>query len=324
MASIVTAANETFRQQPKSLLGSVAAVKKEGASDSIINLEKFYNIDGACRGKIVRIPAIETLDAVVIDDVLSAEECAYLINATEEEGYTFWKSNATEEAKQFRTADTVEVKKPSFAKLLWERVRPFVNASVNIAEEEDFDDPKWQRDVRGTWEGEGTVDLILFARYKPGGHFSPHTDGSNIDTLNRRSFYTMILYLNDCQGGGETKFYDLDQRDSLLQDAEGRFTGDPGRVLCAVRPRAGRALIFAHELLHEGAAVHPGCQKYIIRSDIMYKRTPPVCASPRGVAAFQLYQKAQELSNDGDCAQAATLFRRAFKLSPQLADIYGA
>jgi prolyl 4-hydroxylase len=36
-----------------------------------------------------------------------------------------------------------------------------------------------------------------------------------------------------------------------------------------VTPEAGLALIFDHDLLHEGAAVLEG-QKYVLRSDVMY------------------------------------------------------
>ncbi len=40
----------------------------------------------------------------------------------------------------------------------------------------------------------------------------------------------------------------------------------------AVKPECGKALVFFHRQLHEGAAVIRG-RKYVLRSDIMYRRT---------------------------------------------------
>jgi len=39
----------------------------------------------------------------------------------------------------------------------------------------------------------------------------------------------------------------------------------------SIKPETGMALIFKHELLHEGAKVTAGL-KYVLRSDVMYRR----------------------------------------------------
>jgi leukotriene-A4 hydrolase len=49
--------------------------------------------------------------------------------------------------------------------------------------------------------------VLLFTRYGPGGHFSPHTDGNTVVDLNTRSLYSMLLYLNDCADGGQTTLF---------------------------------------------------------------------------------------------------------------------
>ncbi len=41
--------------------------------------------------------------------------------------------------------------------------------------------------------------------------------------------------------------------------------------LLRVQPQRGKALIFAHRQLHEGAAVVRG-RKYVLRSDVMYRQ----------------------------------------------------
>ena len=43
----------------------------------------------------------------------------------------------------------------------------------------------------------------------------------------------------------------------------------------SITPRRGMALIFEHQLLHEGAAVASG-RKYVLRSDVMFGRVGQV------------------------------------------------
>ena len=61
-----------------------------------------------------------------------------------------------------------------------------------------------------------------------------------------------MVYLNGDFEGGETTF---------------EISRDPVRVV----PRTGMALVFYHRLLHEGAEVLTG-RKYVLRSDVMYRR----------------------------------------------------
>ena len=61
-----------------------------------------------------------------------------------------------------------------------------------------------------------------------------------------------MLYLNTPDKGGSTNFY-----------GDGTAT--------KVSPTAGMALIFDHDLLHEGATLEAG-HKYCIRTDVMYTR----------------------------------------------------
>ncbi|GBG32316.1 Hypothetical Protein FCC1311_085412 [Hondaea fermentalgiana] len=260
------------------------------------------------------------LDCVVLDDVLSAEECAYLVSQTEKMKYSFW--DAREERKtEFRNADTIETHQPEIAALLWNRIKDKLPDPVEITD--DDESPRWQRDLEGTWDPYGTNEHLLFARYRQGGHFAPHTDGYNIVSCDERSMYSIVLFLNDCQEGGGTRFYADEQRDQLVKDEAGRYTGRPDLVRFTAAPKAGRMVIFFHNIMHEGVPVGEEAEKYIIRSDVMYRRRDPICKTPRDNEAFRLYQEAQEVSVAGDCDAAMTLFRRAFKMSPTLADIYG-
>ncbi|MEO7730007.1 MAG: 2OG-Fe(II) oxygenase [Kofleriaceae bacterium] len=85
-------------------------------------------------------------------------------------------------------------------------------------------------------------------RYQPGQRFAPHSDGAFRRHHGEASELTLMIYLNEAFTGGETNFLETD---------------------ATVAPRTGMALLFQHQLLHEGATVTTGA-KYVLRSDVMY------------------------------------------------------
>ena len=56
-----------------------------------------------------------------------------------------------------------------------------------------------------------------------------------------------MIYLNDDYGGGNTSFNTI-----------------------SIEPKKGMALIFLHNLEHEGSAITDGI-KYVLRTDVMFK-----------------------------------------------------
>jgi prolyl 4-hydroxylase len=98
----------------------------------------------------------------------------------------------------------------------------------------------------------GANELLRCYRYRPGMRFAPHPDGAFERNELERSFYTMIVYLNEGFAGGQTTF---------LVEPE-----------VVIQPRTGMALLFQHPIVHEGTLVTRGV-KYVVRSDLMYRRT---------------------------------------------------
>jgi len=94
----------------------------------------------------------------------------------------------------------------------------------------------------------GLNERFRFYKYFPGQQFKPHQDGSYIRNIHEWSSYTFMIYLNEVKEGGATKFATRE-----------------------ITPETGKALIFRHELIHEGCPVLKGI-KYVLRTDIMYKR----------------------------------------------------
>jgi len=191
-----------------------------------------------------------------------------------------------------------------------------VNQELEFLEE----DPRFEVDIEGQWLPYAMNPTLLLSQYVQGGHFSPHTDGTTVVDVNRRTFYSCVLFLNEPLEGGHTRIYsDAQMERELVQDEAGRLTGDPTLVLETVPPRTGRMLVFYHRLMHEGV---PASNKYIIRTDVLYRRDPEICTAQEDGEAFDMYQRAQLLAENGECDASAKLFRRAFKHSPALASVY--
>jgi leukotriene-A4 hydrolase len=169
----------------------------------------------------------------------------------------------------------------------------------------------------------GSNPDMLYARYTSGGHFSPHTDGYTVVDLNTRSLYSVLVYLNHCEVGGATRMLILSPGQAYAMDDGGRFRAPEGSVVGEALVRPGSVLVFDQTLLHEGEPVGAGQEKYIIRTDVMFTRTPPICTGEKDVRAWHMMKEAERLEEAGDSLAAADLFRRCFKLSPALAAVYG-
>lgn len=117
----------------------------------------------------------------------------------------------------------------------------------------------------------------------------------------------MLVYLNTCEQGGETTLFVVPGGDGARCDAEGggllpddarRLRWPPEWRADAAEVVEGSVLVFSQDLPHEGAPVGEGHRKVIIRTDVMYRREPPVCADPQGLEAYALWQQAQARSSE--------------------------
>lgn len=195
--------------------------------------------------------------AMVIDNILSQEECARWIAETEARGYEQALLNVgggqqilvTEVRKSLRCTVT------DFDRVaeLWQRVQPF------LPEPLVFRDEYIPRELN---------ELLRFLRYDPGDYFRPHMDGSFVHPADHphaddRSFMTMFLYLNEGYEGGHTSLF---------------ATNENGKVFDVV-PKTGSVFLFEHRMLHCGDTLLRG-RKYAVRTDIMCTKKPRVDLAP--------------------------------------------
>eukprot|EP00918_Siedleckia_nematoides_P086888 GHVU01191190.1.p1 GENE.GHVU01191190.1~~GHVU01191190.1.p1 ORF type:complete len:346 (-),score=75.46 GHVU01191190.1:483-1520(-) len=274
---------------------------------------------GAAEGR--SLPITGTRDACVYDGLLQRRECEVLVGEAEKLGYTFWNPRK-DASSDFRSALTMEINHQQLADILWRRLKPRLpTLTVDIREEDEERDVK---NLRGEWEAVGVHAHLLFIKYFEGGHFAAHSDGATTIDANCRSFHTLVVYLNEVPEGGQTVILNNAQQGiSPLNPSESSvYSWSPQMELGKVAPAFGRGCTFYYEQMHAGAAVRGGGRKYIIRTDILYRRKVPILQGPRDAEAFAMWMAAEKIAEEGDAATATAMFRRCFKMSNELKELY--
>jgi hypothetical protein len=170
-----------------------------------------------------------------VDDVLSANECAGLIDRIESlkpSAAPIMTASGPAMRSDIRNNTRVMFDDPALAQLLYERVASHV--------------PQQLCEMTPV----GANERFRCYRYDVDQRFAPHYDGAFVRDDDDRSLLTFMVYLNEGFRGGETHFHDFDVR---------------------VSPKTGMALLFQHHQIHEGRYVNAGV-KYALRTDVMYRR----------------------------------------------------
>lgn len=175
---------------------------------------------------------------------LSASECDDYIRFGESIGFEEATMFAPRGVKDMRNNDRVILDDPERADELYQRL------SLHLA-------PSFQH----RWTPIGLNERLRLYRYDVGQLFNWHRDGHFDRCFDERSQFTFMIYLNDGFEGGATSF---SHDDSLTSDGA-----------LVITPKKGMALLFHHLILHRGDPVTAG-RKYVLRTDVMYRRVPTV------------------------------------------------
>jgi len=181
--------------------------------------------------------SLKSQEIFLLNDFLSEAECKELVDRTEAIGYSSAPVTTPDGPVMMpdvRNNSRLMIEDRELADRLFQKARPLL-----------------PQKLPGGWEIVGLNELLRYYRYEKGQQFAPHYDGAFARNKTEQSQLTFMVYLNEGFEGGETKFYD---GESLV-----------------VTPRCGSALVFVHRKLHEGASIISG-RKYVLRSDVMYRR----------------------------------------------------
>ena len=229
-------------------------------------------------------------EIVVLDDVLSSDECSALLAKADRAGFarSEHKGKADSEFRRSGRAllSDIELARDIFGRIrhaLPPAVRPESRALSKLSAAFLRIEPAWGP-AAGLWE-----ELRVLQYQDESEHFKPHRDnratvGQSTEFPDASSFYSLLLYLCDVpgtedhpaeqhRGGGSapgvTRFY---------CQPPGSDPFDEGHVsscvVAEVVPRRGRAVLFPHRILHEGAAVGSGQTKLVMRGDVLFEPPP--------------------------------------------------
>lgn len=247
---------------------------------------------------------------LVIDNVLTTKECQQLIENSQKTGYHSMKREYSD--KQRDNTRILCINK-ELAKTIWQRLKN-TKQFKNLA--------PFGFDCLGKWEAEKINDCFRFSQYTaPSIGFKYHYDASYIEDADHRSVLSLVIYLNDDFTGGETGFYEC-QRQLEKTVAEEMRAGF--NKICTIKPKTGSVVIFRHDTLHAGLSVIKGA-KYIIRGDVIYKRTEKIkegveYTSVRKLTkswfsrAIYYYREAGNLEVEGKVEEASEMYERALNI----------
>lgn len=215
-----------------------------------------------------KLPEYEKAWAVVLDGVMTEEECNQVVAAAEATTDGTWERAMVNIGggmqamyDDVRRCGRIIWDNPELMEKLWARIEasvPEIHRLENWAEVTGNGPTKRKE----TWVISRLNERARFLKYTGGEYFKAHCDGT-YETPERteRSYFTLHLYLNDTVDkngkqllkGGATTFHSWSMKERI-----------------DVAPKIGRVLLFQHRgLLHSGDDVVSGT-KLTMRTDIMY------------------------------------------------------
>jgi prolyl 4-hydroxylase len=247
-------------------------------------MDRFYEINAE---PIVHTPLLNN-QAFILDNLFNQEQCNILISKFEadptkchvmDDGYDI----------QYRDNTRVIFDDDKLAQYLFNRISPYLSPMEISEKSMEVSVDKYSY---GTWTPNAVNEKFRLCKYDVNGLFKPHRDGFFEKDFNNRTFQTLMLYLNEDFDGGCTRFLEK--------------INEP-----IIKPKIGRAIIFDHYILHEGEKLASN-KKYIIRSDIMFKREGE--ATEKMVKMFDFKKRAIEYEDVKDFDNAAKMYRQISKL----------
>jgi WD40 repeat protein len=182
----------------------------------------------------------KAFDAVFCDNIIKQNQPHY-------------KKAVTHYPSSYRNNER-HVKDDAFlSKILFEQIRQYIPTTIepNAISPQEL----------GEWELEKLNPRLRLCRYLPNQYFNKHLDGIHYESAAIQSKLTFMIYLNGSESfeGGRTLFFKSQTDTTITQ---------------AYTPEKGDLIIFDHNIWHSGETVWSG-EKYILRSDILYKRKQP-------------------------------------------------
>ncbi|KAK5171308.1 uncharacterized protein LTR77_004452 [Saxophila tyrrhenica] len=242
------------------------------------------------------LPEYKNSYAVILDNVLSHEECNTLLRAAEatapDKGWERAMVNVGMGEQKLildaRNCGRIIWDSRDMVAKIWKRIEHLPDVQ-EIARLENAAHifgvgPAKRKEV---WKFTRPNERMRFLKYVGGEYFRAHCDGV-YETPDRkeRSYFTMHLYLNDAGVVAEDELEGMSEKQrtedvqTVLTGGATTFFAHDMRRRIDVQPKTGRILLFQHRgLLHSGEDVVSGV-KYTMRTDLMYTLFDETASDP--------------------------------------------
>jgi prolyl 4-hydroxylase len=178
---------------------------------------------------------------ITIEGFLTTDECTSFVDAIEAIGF---ENQYAGDGRLIRSRAQFE--DHDWAKLIWERLKPSLPKLTEIYSDGLSPEPAPAKPLE-TYAPISLNERFRCYKYGTDEEFRRHQDFAHEYTETKRTFLTVLIYLNDGYEGGETSFDDF-----------------------VVNPKLGMLAMFPHELEHEGRKIASGL-KYSLRTDAVYE-----------------------------------------------------
>jgi len=204
-------------------------------------------------------PPPRDIFAKKIHNLITPTEAEELVRISEAIGYRCFVRNIPEtttarsKPEPARTHTACTVHSDELALWLWQRIGPLV---CGVSREY----------ASRIWSPSGINPCMRFSRYAEGQLFETHIDDIHEKFDRRppeRSFFTVVLYLNQGFDNGSLRFVTSRVTDRIAAES-------PERVVHSIAPAAGLGMVFQHDLLHEACPPTGNIPKYILRTDVVF------------------------------------------------------
>lgn len=249
---------------------------------------------------------------LLLDNVLTDSECDTLIKRSEPCYEKLDNEYVVLERDSFRVlSDDSE-----FASVLFKRIEPHIIADERYGEHVNKKPCGFGVDDKD-WEISKINHCFRFCKYVPASDgFKAHRDATYIENEDSRSILTILIYLND--SNADTIFYETTSKRQIYQTVDEEMKGGY-RERARIRPKRGSVLIFNHNMIHAGDSLDlTGDNKYIVRSDIVYKCIKRHDGYNYGwmkdkyfIECAGLFREAFNQELDGNLQKASHLYQRA-------------
>jgi hypothetical protein len=204
-----------------------------------------------------------------IPNLLLESECHNIIKNINNSKNTFiniagWEAEKRESARMC-------ILDNSISNIIWDRIKDVIQFPANIQ--------PYGFLSQGVWKPIGINKCIRINRYVAANDilnigFIAHYDGQYTETVDKRSIYTVIIYLTDDFEGGETIFYDKKDEIKVPDVTMNELLKINGGLeqynKISIVPKVGTCVIFPHNTLHSCNSLRNGI-RIVLKTEIIFE-----------------------------------------------------